>query len=148
MGIHREETLSMNPSSTPPPPTPSPGVILILMLLWPAAGLLPSTSRQLWLQPRDDSWFFCILAIVWSTEYIYWWRWNRVSVSVHSAGAYTATLYVMVTIVKGGGRAPPPPHQPWLIFPSESGGCHSVSTLWYDVRERGRDQWPTFWSQI
>jgi hypothetical protein len=25
-----------------------------------------------------------------------------------SAGAYTTTLYVMVDIVKGGGRAPPP----------------------------------------
>jgi hypothetical protein len=32
-----------------------------------------------------------------------------VSVSAHPAGAYTATLYVMVTVVKGGGRGPPPP---------------------------------------
>ncbi len=30
-----------------------------------------------------------------------------VSVSAHSAGAYTATLYVMVTIVKWGGCASP-----------------------------------------
>jgi hypothetical protein len=30
-------------------------------------------------------------------------------VSALIAGAYTATLYVMVPIVKGGGRAPPPP---------------------------------------
>ncbi len=29
-----------------------------------------------------------------------------VSVSAHSAGAYTATLLVMVNVVKGGGRAP------------------------------------------
>jgi hypothetical protein len=34
-------------------------------------------------------------------------QWNRVSVSAHSAGAYTATLLVMVNVVKGGGRAPP-----------------------------------------
>ncbi len=34
-------------------------------------------------------------------------RWNRVSVSAHSAGAYTATLLVMVNVIKGGGRAPP-----------------------------------------
>ncbi len=32
---------------------------------------------------------------------------NRVSVSAHSAGAYTATLLVMVIVVKGGGRVPP-----------------------------------------
>ena len=31
---------------------------------------------------------------------------KRVSVSAHSAGAYTATLLVMVMVVKGGGRAP------------------------------------------
>jgi hypothetical protein len=30
-----------------------------------------------------------------------------VSVSARSAGAYTATLYVMVNIGKGGGRSPP-----------------------------------------
>ncbi len=29
------------------------------------------------------------------------------SVSAHSAGAYSATLYMMVNIVKGGGRASP-----------------------------------------
>ncbi len=34
-------------------------------------------------------------------------RWNRVSVSAHSAGAYTATLLVRVNVVKGGGRVPP-----------------------------------------
>jgi hypothetical protein len=30
-----------------------------------------------------------------------------VSVSAHSAGAYTATLLVMVNVMRGGGRAPP-----------------------------------------
>jgi hypothetical protein len=33
-------------------------------------------------------------------------------VSALSAEAYTATLYVMVNIVKGGERAPPPPRSP------------------------------------
>ncbi len=33
---------------------------------------------------------------------------NRGSVSAISAGAYTTTLFVMVDLVKGGGRAPPP----------------------------------------
>jgi hypothetical protein len=32
---------------------------------------------------------------------------DRVSVSAHSAGAYTATLLVNVNVMKGGGRAPP-----------------------------------------
>jgi hypothetical protein len=39
-------------------------------------------------------------------------------VSAHSAGAYTATLLVMVSVMKGGGRAPPHSHQPGLILPS------------------------------
>ncbi len=34
-------------------------------------------------------------------------RWNRVSVFAHSAGAYTATLLVMVNVMKGDGRTPP-----------------------------------------
>ncbi len=42
---------------------------------------------------------------------------NRMIVSVLSAGAYTTTLYVMVDIGKGEGDAPPPRHQPGLIFP-------------------------------
>jgi hypothetical protein len=45
---------------------------------------------------------------------------KRGSVSALSARAYTATIYVMVNRVKGGGRATPPPHQPGLIFPSWS----------------------------
>jgi hypothetical protein len=43
-----------------------------------------------------------------------------VSVSAHSAGAYTATLLVMVNVMKGGGRAPPHPHQPGIILPTSS----------------------------
>ncbi len=42
-------------------------------------------------------------------------RWECICLS---AGVYTATLYVMVNIMKGGGRAPPTPHKPRLIFPS------------------------------
>jgi hypothetical protein len=44
---------------------------------------------------------------------------NRGRVEI-GAGAYTATLYVMVNIVKGGGRAGATPHplQPRLFFPS------------------------------
>ncbi len=58
------------------------------------------------------------------TEYIYLWRWNRVSVSAHSAGAYTATLLLMVIVVKEGGPAPPPlPAR--LILPS-----------WWNVRQK------------
>jgi hypothetical protein len=38
------------------------------------------------------------------TKYIYWYRWHRVSVFAHSAGAYTANLFVMVNVVKRGGR--------------------------------------------
>jgi|LakMenE01Jun11ns_1017448.scaffolds.fasta_scaffold6180934_1 hypothetical protein len=41
------------------------------------------------------------------TEYINGRDENRGCVSARSARAYTATLYVMVIIVKGGARAPP-----------------------------------------
>ncbi len=40
------------------------------------------------------------------------------NVSAHSAGAYTATLYVMVTIVKRGWECMPHPHPHGVIFPS------------------------------
>jgi hypothetical protein len=40
------------------------------------------------------------------------------SVSALSAGAHTSTLLVMVDRVKGGGRAPRPPHQTGLISTS------------------------------
>jgi hypothetical protein len=36
--------------------------------------------------------------------------------SSHAAGAYTTTVYVMVDIVKGGRRAPPPPSTGWAHF--------------------------------
>ncbi len=38
--------------------------------------------------------------------------------SAHSAGAYTATLLVMVNIMRGGGRADPDPHQTGPILSS------------------------------
>jgi hypothetical protein len=65
-------------------------------------------------QPRDVT-----------TEYIFSYRWNRVSVSAHSAGAYTATLLVMVNVIKGGWVCTPHPHQPGLILPS-----------WLNVRQK------------
>jgi hypothetical protein len=40
------------------------------------------------------------------STYLYKRR-NMVSLSAHSAGAYTATLLVMVNVMKGGRRAPP-----------------------------------------
>jgi hypothetical protein len=45
--------------------------------------------------------------LVTRTEYIFLLEMKQGSVSAHSAGAYTATLLVMVNVVKGGGRAPP-----------------------------------------
>ncbi len=44
--------------------------------------------------------------------------------SAHSAGAYTATLLVMVNVMKGGGCAPPHPYRPGL-FLKVCGGCHT-----------------------
>ncbi len=38
------------------------------------------------------------------------------SVSAHSAGAYTATLLVMVNVMKGGGGLHPPPSPAWVNF--------------------------------
>jgi hypothetical protein len=43
---------------------------------------------------------------------------HRESVSALSAGAYTATLYVMVSRVKGGLGVQHHPHQPRQSFPS------------------------------
>jgi hypothetical protein len=58
------------------------------------------------------------------------------SVSALSAGAYTATLFVMVDIVKGGVRAPPHPHQPGLFFHRDRMYARKqpsplVCTLWF-----------------
>ncbi len=43
----------------------------------------------------------------WTHHRVLYKRWNRVSVFAHSAGAYNATLLLMVNVMKGGGRAPP-----------------------------------------
>ena len=54
--------------------------------------------------------------------------------SAHSAGTYTATLLVMVNVVKGGGRAPPP-SPAWANFTlmiectPESSRCYSVYSV-------------------
>ncbi len=74
-----------------------------------------------------------------TTEYIFSKRWNRVSVSAHSAGAYTATLLVMLNVKRGGGRAPPPsPARAnfTLIteYTPESSGCNSVYSMGGTVR--------------
>ncbi len=53
--------------------------------------------------------------------------------SALSAGAYNTSLYVMVDLVKEGGRAPPtPPSLVWANYPSsspENGNCHSVYSV-------------------
>ncbi len=55
--------------------------------------------------------------------------------SAHSAGAYNATLLVMVNVIKGDGRAPPHPHQPGQNFTlmtestPESSGCMQLCVL-------------------
>ncbi len=62
----------------------------------------------------------------------FYWRWNRVSVSAHSAGAYTATLRVMVNVMKGGWACPLPASPAWANFSlmmectPESSHCYSV----------------------
>jgi hypothetical protein len=61
-------------------------------------------------------------------------RRNRVSVSAHSAGAYTATLLVMVNVIKRDGRAPPPsPARANFTLMTEctpeSSGCNSVYSV-------------------
>jgi hypothetical protein len=57
-------------------------------------------------------------------------------VSAHSAGAYTATLLVMVNVVKGRGGAPTPSTSPaWANFSimiectPESDCCYSVYSV-------------------
>ncbi len=58
-------------------------------------------------------------------------RWNRVSVSAHSAGAYTATWLVMVNVVKGVG-VHPPPSPAWANFTLMM-ECTSESSRYYSV---------------
>ncbi len=55
-------------------------------------------------------------------------------VSALSARAYTPTLYMMVDIVKGGGRSPPlsPAFADFTLMMErtpESGHCHSVYSV-------------------
>ena len=51
--------------------------------------------------------------------------------SAHSAGAYTATLQVMVNVLKGGGRAPPPsPAWPNFTLMTE---CTPESRRYYSL---------------
>jgi hypothetical protein len=57
-------------------------------------------------------------------------------VSAHSAGAYTATLLVMVNVIRGGGRAVHPPPSParanftlMTECTPESSGCNSVYSV-------------------
>ncbi len=57
-----------------------------------------------------------------------------ITVSAHSAGAYTATWLVRVNVVKGGGRAPPPlPASANFTLMTEctpeSSGCNSVYSV-------------------
>jgi hypothetical protein len=56
------------------------------------------------------------------------------SVSAHSAGAYTATLLVMVNVMRGGRRAPPtlPARANFTLITEctpESSGCNSVYSV-------------------
>ncbi len=60
--------------------------------------------------------------------------------SAHSAGAYTATLLVMVNVLRGGGLAPPHPHQPGLILPSslnvrQKAAVANLCTLWGEQQD-------------
>ncbi len=55
---------------------------------------------------RTQSTYFC-------------WSWNRVSVSAHSAGAYTATLPGDGKCNERGWACTPHPHQPGLIYPHD-----------------------------
>jgi hypothetical protein len=69
-----------------------------------------------------------------NTEYILGQSGNRGRVSALSAGAYITTLFVIVDIVKGGGRAPPssPVWANYSIMMEcspESGCCHSVYSV-------------------
>ncbi len=77
-----------------------------------------------------------------TTEYMQGLSRNRGSVSALSeAGEYTTTLYVMVDIVKGDGRAPPPPSPVRANFPimmectPESGHCHSMYSVYQTLIE-------------
>ncbi len=58
--------------------------------------------------------------------------------SAHSAGAYIATLLVMINVMKGDGRAPPTLTKPGLILPSslnvrQKAAVATLCTLWLKV---------------
>ncbi len=55
-----------------------------------------------------------------------------ISVSAHSARAYTATLLVMVNVMKGGGRAPPNLTTAWASFTLMMDA--TLCTLWCELR--------------
>ncbi len=83
---------------------------------------------------RDREFGYCTKMSGRTTEYIYKSRVEIMGVYLPSQLEHTAhqSLYMIVDIVKGGGREPPPPG---LIFPSwwklmpESSNCRSVCTL-------------------
>jgi hypothetical protein len=69
-----------------------------------------------------------------TTEYISLQEMIQGQCIAHSAGAYTATLLVMVNVMKVGGRAPRP-HQPRPILPSslnvrQKADVTTLCTLW------------------
>ncbi len=70
----------------------------LILLLWGAVGVVqnPVLQRKQAHHGLENT-----------TEYIFLLEMVSVSASAHSAGAYTATLLVMVNVLKGGGRAPP-----------------------------------------
>ncbi len=146
MQIHREKTVTVNPLSTRPPSHPSTRCYFYVALTSSCAPPLDSC---------DYSWGmtdgFCIMTIVWSTEY-----------RTYIGGDETGWVYLpirlehtlqlcMVTIVKGGGRAPSSPHQPWANFSimveslectPESGGCHLPLCVLYSVVWSARQKRP------
>jgi hypothetical protein len=82
------------------------------ILLWPEVALhpdypfkdeLPYNFRQ-----EDDKYSRCFCYN--HRVHIFTKDETNVSVSAHSAGAYTATLLAMVNVVEGGGRCTPHSH--------------------------------------